>query len=210
MKPGDVLFAANFAADSLGDMPRVWKTKSIGEVKTVEGRDGRWLKLDAGAKYESSFNQIMPENFKIEFDYIADYKDGQGVPELNVRAFKKGAEYREGGLTFAVGPSGGTSAEPGRVQVFTHEQGPGEIYRSEARNMTIFKDKNGTKEPVHVALSVKGQNVKAWLDGEKVYDLQEVVMPGVKFDRLGFETGTYGGPKQHFNYYISNIKIVAE
>ena len=32
VKPGDVFYAANFAADSLGDMPRGWRTKSIGEV----------------------------------------------------------------------------------------------------------------------------------------------------------------------------------
>ena len=109
-----------------------------------------------------------------------------------------------------LGPSGGTTSEPGRIQIFTHAEGPGELYRSEARHVTTFVDKNDKSEPVHVVLSVKGKSVKAWFDGEKVYDLQEVIMPGVQFNRVDFELGSYGGPKQHYNYYISNMKILAE
>lgn len=207
---GDVIYIADFAQDSLGEMPANWKTKSIGELKTVSGREGKWLKLDESANYVTSFNQTIPGDFKIEFDFIANYQEGQGVPELVVRVFQKGADYREGDVAFLLSPNGGSAANPSRIQISAHEVGPGEFFRAEARHLTTFVDKNGKNEPVHVVLSIKKDKVKAWLDGEKVYDLQEVVPPNVKFDRLGFSTGSYGGPKKNFEYYISNIKIIAD
>lgn len=209
-KPGDLVFATQFDTEALGEMPKGWKSNGIGSVTTVEGKTGRWLKLDESTKYQAAYASPLPGNYKIEFDFIANFKDDQSTPELVLRTYKKGEEYQEPGLSFHISPNGGSAGNHTRIQVSASGVGGGEHFRSTARHLNVFEPKNGKNDPVHVVVSVQGPQVKAWLDGEKVYDLQEAIPAGVRFDRIAFETGSYGGPKTNYSYYVSNIKVTAE
>lgn len=210
IKPGDQLYAASFNNVEDGEMPTGWRSSGMGSVVKVDGRDGKWFKINESTQYVTAYDTTLPQNYKVEFDFIANFKDDQVVPELSLRLYKKGSAYSEAGVSFLISPNGGTSNESTRIQVASHNIGGSEKFRSTARTLTNFGNKNGKNEPVHVALSVKGQQVKAWIDGEKVYDLQDVVPQNVQFNKIAFETSSYGGPKENYQYYISNVKVTAE
>ena len=210
VKPGDNIYLTNFATDPVGDMPLRWKTNNIGTLSNIVGQEGNWLKLDENSTYELMDSLSLTGNFKVEFDFIANYKEDQTVPEVTLRLFKKIGQYYEPGVFFSVSPNGGSSSETTRVMVTTRTKGGAEHFRSAAKHLAVFQNKNGKNQPVRVALSVKGNTVSAWLDGEKIYQLTEAYPEEIRLDRLGFETSTYGGPKVNYSYYISNIRITAE
>ncbi|GMQ27108.1 hypothetical protein Aoki45_37910 [Algoriphagus sp. oki45] len=69
----DILYASDFSADALGDMPEGWVSSSSLELVELEGFEGKWIQLGKG---ENSFTPLdlgeLPENFTLEFDLILD------------------------------------------------------------------------------------------------------------------------------------------
>lgn len=210
VKPGEFVFATRFEQEVDGDMPGGWITDGNGAVAKIVGQEGRWLRIDENTNYELRQPLSLPDNFTLSFDFLANYKDDQTVPELAVRLFRKGTAYAEPGVLLHLSPNGGTTDEATRIQLVAQDENGSETFRSAARTLTNFQRKNGKNQPVHVVLSVRGDRLKALVDGEKVYDLAELWPAGVKFDRLGFTTTNYGGPRNNYDYYLSNISIKAD
>lgn len=207
VKPGDKLLTANFIKDSLGEMPAMWKTDGMGELKLVNGQ--KWLRINEATSYETGLKITFPESYKVEFDVLADFKSDQTVPSITLTLFEKGEKYREPGIWFSLQPNGGTTAMPDRVQLAVRGKNGTDHNTSPAQLLTTFTDNNKQSIPVHVTLAVNKQNVKAWINDAKVYDVQEVLPENFKINRLGFEISSYGGPRVNYDYYISNIQVTA-
>ena len=79
--PGEkIVYAEDFSQDVIGEFPAKWNTNGSGEVVTVEGLAGKWLKIIEGTKYESAYNSKLPENYTVEFDLLVEFKEDQSVP----------------------------------------------------------------------------------------------------------------------------------
>ena len=67
--PGEKVIAEeNFSQDAIGDLPDKWNTNGGGELVTVEGQQGKWLKFSPESIIYPEFVNGLPENFTLEFN----------------------------------------------------------------------------------------------------------------------------------------------
>ena len=208
--PGDlILYAEDFAQDAIGEFPARWNTDGSGEVVTLEGLPGKWLSLTERTFYETAYKNKLPENFTVEYDMVAEYKDDQGVPNVNTILFREPQKNRQTGAWLKLYPNGGTSQM--RDAAAFHNQNTNGYTELQAKSqyLTAFNESNHKVQPVHVAIWVQKERVRAWVNHDKIYDLPKGMPAGAEPERLGWELGSYGGPKENYKYYISNIRIAA-
>lgn len=210
--PGaEIMYAEDFSQDVVGEFPAKWNTNGSGEIVTLEGVPGKWLKLQASTEYNSAFKRSLPENYTVEFDLILDYKDDQYVPIISTNLLsdvKPGHSYG-GKIELTLAPNSGTSATPDAAQYVAFNADGREHQRGTNQYYSTFNAFNHKKTPVHVAIWVQKERFRAWINQDKIYDMPKGVAPDVATNHLLFETGSYGGAKENFQYFISNIKIAA-
>ena len=69
--PGEKVVALDdFTQDAVGDFPARWNTNASGEIVTVTGRSGHWLKLAGTGFYLPEFVNALPDDFTLEFDVL--------------------------------------------------------------------------------------------------------------------------------------------
>src|SRR5262245_14227628 len=67
--PGERIVAfEDFTQDAIGDFPARWNTDGSGEIVTVAGKTGRWLKFTKPGFFTPEFISELPDNFTLEFD----------------------------------------------------------------------------------------------------------------------------------------------
>ena len=67
-----VVFVEDFAQAAIGDFPAKWNTNGSGEIVTLVGQQGKWLKINGKTKVFPEFVNNLPENFTLEFNIVAD------------------------------------------------------------------------------------------------------------------------------------------
>lgn len=210
--PGDkILYAEDFSQDVLGEFPLKWNTNGGGEVTTIEGLPGKWLKIQESTEYTSPFKNKLPENYTVEFDLLLDFKEDQFVPDIKtllLSDIKPGHAYG-GKIEFTVAPNRGTAATRDGAYYVAFTGDGHEHLRGKNQYYSTFNNFNHKRTPVHVAIWVQKERFRAWINQEKIYDLPKGIAPEVATNQLKFETTGYGGAKENFQYFISNIKIAA-
>ena len=79
--PGEnVVAAEDFSQDAIGDFPAKWNTNAAGEVVTVAGHAGRWLKLTGAGFFLPEIVPELPDNFTLEFDLLVAPDFNAGFP----------------------------------------------------------------------------------------------------------------------------------
>src|ERR1700722_8980006 len=79
--PGDKILAVeDFSQDAVGDFPDKWNTNSTGEVRTISGKDGKWLSVTKRGFFLPEFITELPDNFTLQFDVVCspNFKRGAG------------------------------------------------------------------------------------------------------------------------------------
>jgi len=67
--PGEKVIAyEDFAQDAIGDFPAKWNTDGSGEVVTVSGKEGKWLKFTNEGLFYPEFVEVLDENCTVEFE----------------------------------------------------------------------------------------------------------------------------------------------
>ena len=96
--PGEKIIAMeDFTQDSVGDFPAKWNTNASGEVVTLAGQSGRWLKLTKAGVFTADFITELPENVTVEFDNQEPVVNGHRV-RLGVGAHANGEPEKHRGL----------------------------------------------------------------------------------------------------------------
>ncbi len=210
--PGDkIVYAEDFSQDAIGEFPLKWNTNGTGEVVTLEGVQGKWLKITESTKYETAYKNNLPENYTVEFDIIAEYKDDQAVPYINVQLQSDKAENDPAPQTVEVklAPNGGINVDESRDGLY-YESRNGKsytIFEGKKQLFSTFHKYNHTSTPVHISIWVQKQRIRVWVNQDKMYDLPKGIAENMNLNKLAFETTSYGGPASNYNYFISNIKI---
>jgi OmpA-OmpF porin, OOP family len=143
-KPGDrIIFADEFAKDEVGDFPRRFEFRS-GQIEIVEWSDARWLRA-ANGKFWIPLPETLPERFTMEFDLA-----GNGNAML---------------LTFDGKDEGQTVARMEFGEYF------GRLRHGEVDAQGEYGSGVKTPEkPVHIAILVDGQHVKAYANEKRIYN----------------------------------------
>ena len=210
--PGDkIVYSEDFSQDVVGEFPLKWNTNGSGEVVTLEGMGGKWLKLTEGTKYESPYSAKLPENYTVEFDLVLDFKPSMHVPDMEFVLFNPEKMTTPPGIRLFIAPQAGTYGSQNvqntidrfRLESYD-EKGLRYLQGKDQLNGELFNNKS---RPVHIAMWVQKERVRVWVNQLKIYDLPKAVPPGLSFTRLMFETGHYGSDASNYSYYLSNIKV---
>ena len=210
--PGDkILYADDYSQDVIGEFPLKWNTNGTGEIVTLEGLPGKWLKITESTKYESAFNNKLPENFTVEFDLLVEFKDDQAVPYIKVQleSDKVGQYPNPPVVEVSLAPNGGINVEGSGDGIYyeTRNEKSYTTFEGKKQLFHAFSGSNHKNIPVHVSLWVQKQRIRVWVNQEKLYDLPKGVAENMNLKKLSFETTSYGGTPSNYSYFISNIKI---
>ncbi len=210
--PGEkIVYSEDFAIEAVGEFPAKWNTNGSGEIVTVDGVPGKWLKLQEATKYESSMKTRLPENYTVEFDVFLHYNEDRGVPWLTIGLkgdILAGHTYgAQGELTLA--PNNGPTEKRDAVMYRSLSKQGDMLLDATKKNYAVIVSQNQKKVPVHVAMWIQKERIRVWLNEEKVYDLPKGVAGDASMNKLFFEMSNYGGNIDDYNYFLSNIKVAA-
>lgn len=195
--PGErVLFADDLSADPLGDFPARWNTSGSGEIVTLSGQSGKWLKIPDNTVTFPETNMVLPENFTIEFDLL--YPAGSTRPPVtfgfaensnpvkNKLNTKKILYFRIDNARNLLGIS--------------HNSYSGHEDNKEypVNNMA---DKN-----IRVSISVSKARIRLYMGQDKIFDLPRAFDPATLRNNFHFRAAQIS-PAAKQPFYIANLRI---
>jgi flagellar motor protein MotB len=205
--PGEQVIAVeDFTQDAIGDFPARWNTNSSGEVVTIDGSEGRWLKLNGEGIFYPEFLGVLPENCTIEFD-VATSDEFSYYCSFLAAAFV--ADNSAGLLR---------PEDNGRVQVSIHPQGAGgsqgnsRISVNSVEGPELLSNEKGQMQLVHrgiapmarVSIWRQKARLRMYLNDEKVWDIPRAFQPGVNYRFI-----VDGGGCEGSTAYLKDLRVAA-
>lgn len=210
--PGEkVLSLDNFENDAVGDFPATWNTTSTGEIVTVEGQQGKWLKLGNNGSYLPEYVNSLPENFTYQFELMCN-PDFSFYSEALSLVF---AQTREPGKEFGQWKRFGHGKNG--VQLSFHPTDAGNTRGTLAYNLyqngtSLMKNEIAnarfhakTANYVKVSIWRQKTRLRVYLNDEKILDLPRAFDPSVTYNSIVFWTGSPHSTKDVF--YITNLRL---
>jgi OOP family OmpA-OmpF porin len=199
--PGEKIVAAeDFSQDAIGDFPDKWNTNASGEIVTIAGQPGRWLKLTRAGFFTPEFVTDLPDNVTVEFDLATPPGFDAGFPlqtafvQLNATGI---ADWQTATNSFIF--TAHPSASQGATQMTTRQDGT-----SAAGNSSTTPQLAATGKPVHIAVWRQRQRVRVYMNEEKVWDMPRAAAASAKFNSLIFFVP---GGCGNCEYYLANLRV---
>ncbi len=198
--PGEkVTYYDDFSSTSVGDFPANWNTSVSGEVVTLNKFPGKWFKLDNYSSYEPLNIKLLPENYTLEFDFIANSPDEEAFGALFVGFFSKSDEYRiednvigNAGCEFKL--------QYNFIEAYNwKEQQWGNVETS--KSSEIVQQNLGKK--IKVSIWVQKERARLYVNESKIFDLPKMVIKGYQYDGIRFTSIL----EENKEVYISNIRL---
>jgi outer membrane protein OmpA-like peptidoglycan-associated protein len=200
--PGErVVGFDDFSQDAIGDFPARWNTNASGEIVTVGGRSGRWLKLTRAGFFIPELAPALPDNFTLEFDLLvppgfnSGYLFNASIVELGSAqpATWQSADNR---FTFTAWPSTATGGQS------TMEPRQNDVAAAALPADTKQFARNGA--PVHIAVWRQGARVRVYFNEDKVWDVPRAFLPTAKYDAILFFVPNVDASSE---YFVSNVRL---
>jgi outer membrane protein OmpA-like peptidoglycan-associated protein len=206
--PGEKIVALeDFTQDAIGDFPAKWNTDASGEIVTVSGQSGRWLKLTKAGFFTPEFITQLPENVTVEFDLLVRPGFSAGFPlEFALAQLanpNQAADWESGPNTVNVTafPGYGGNATQGVSAIKTRLDGA-----SGTSNQTNTTQLTTDGKAMHIAAWRQRQRVRVYMNQEKVWDLPRAVSASAKLNSLVF---LVRGGCGNCEYYLGNLRVAA-
>lgn len=212
--PGEkVLYAEDFSQDAIGELPLTWNASGKGEVMTIAGQQGKWLRAFENTTYLTGNKKNFGENYTIEFDlmfYFEPKVKGYVMPHWKMGLFSSGAEDAGGNaflkqhdqlnnteLTFAFNSNGGARLESRakRAQTLMSD-------RMELGDMMPSYNK-----VIHYSIQVQKSRFRLWMNERKVFDIPRAINVGDTMNQLYFHLEGSNYQEEEVGLFVSNIKI---
>ncbi len=209
--PGEKLISVeNFASTELGDFPLHWSTNATAEVVTIDGKPGKWLKINKQGVFYPQFINNLPENFTLEFD-VAVNSGWNSLPlVLNITNLKSPKEYTnfyhyvdwKGIHTIHM------EFQPVRVD---QRLGSSKLIAGRDGNHEVDNDveykvwDNANMSFAHISIWRQNKRLRTYLNGEKIWDVQEVFNMESKYNAITFAMQGAYRPDDYF--LLSNIRL---
>jgi OmpA-OmpF porin, OOP family len=201
--PGESVIAVeDFSQDSIGDFPARWNTNAAGEVVTVAGKPGRWLKLTRAGVFVPDIVPVLPDNFTLEFDLLvppgfnSSYFFNASIVELaNVNQIQPW-QSSDNRFTFTSWPAGGATWQ---TSMESRLQG---VAAGGVRAETKTPGKDGN--PIHVAVARQGPRVRVYYNEEKLWDVPRALLPAAKYNAILFFVPNVDAGSE---YFLSNLRV---
>jgi len=212
--PGEqIVYADDFAADEMGQLPLNWNTQGKAELVTLDAAKGNWLRLFPTAVYLSSNTKEFTKNFTVEFDLILDmHNNGYSYPYFSFGLLGSGtasttdndllSNYRGVQSTeiFLRLSSGGTTG------TYMESYSSGKRYFiTEQQQLSALEKYYG--RPAHICIQVQESRLRVWINAEKKFDLPKALPVDAIFNNLFFRTHSSSYKEDQLGFYISNLKV---
>lgn len=212
--PGErVLYSEDFAPDAIGELPVNWNASGKGEVQTMEGKQGKWLRIFQNNVYLSGNTKSFGENFTVEFDmmyYFEPKTPGYVLPNMTFGLLSTAGKetgdnlflkeqnyhnnveiaispYGQGGARVVSGKNRGTSFSSDRITLNNYE-----------------KDFN---KVLHYSIQVQKTRLRLWINEAKIFDIPRAVNLGDTLNQIYFNLENSNYKDDEIGAFISNIKI---
>ena len=213
--PGEKVIAEeNFSQDAIGDFPAKWNTNGSGELVTIDGQQGKWLKFGPESVIYPEFVTNLPENFTVEF-YVACtqpysfYSSAFNFffaplanPAKNYINWKQYGSNKNNGVLIAIHPEAAGGAQ-GQKFLNTYDESGQEIIRNQS-DFPDFYHKNG-KNVVKVSIWRQKQRLRVYVNETKIWDIPKAFNATAKYNFMGFRTDGYHNEENA--YFLSNIRV---
>ena len=204
--PGEkVVGFEDFSQDSIGDFPAKWNTNAAGEIVTVAGKPGRWLKLTRAGVFVPELTPTLPDNFTLEFDLLvppafnSGYLFNASIVELDdVRQIAQW-QTASNRFTFTAWAGGGPmwqTSWTARIEANTTggtTSGPSTDTKSPWKS-----------DPVHVAITRQGARMRVYFNQEKMWDVPRALLPAAKYNAIAFFIPNVDAGSE---YFVSNVRL---
>jgi outer membrane protein OmpA-like peptidoglycan-associated protein len=212
--PGEkIVYAEDFAQDAVGELPLTWNASGKGEVMTIEGKPGKWLRAFGNTVYLTGNKKHFGENFTLEFDlmfYFEPKVKGYVLPNWKAGMFSSGktdpadnnllreqSELNNIFFTISNGSNGSAVLESRarRVQTFRSD-------RMDLDDMSTTFNK-----VVHYAVQVQKTRFRLWINERKVFDIPRAVNLGDTLNQFYFSIDGSNYKEDEIGLFVSNIKV---
>ena len=198
----NVILFEDFSKDPMGDFPQLWDGNASAEVITLSNNENqRWMKLFNKGFFEADMPELWGKDYTIEFDLI-----GFGVSDNTSQVARLMVYLTDGSRKLNPGTTNAVA------EIYAHQKWDNGINfrsienNSEKASNSVKNDyRQNIKKGTHIAISVKGNRYRFYIDGEKVVDFPRGVPNGEKFKKILFQTYGMQDGKEHF--LISNLRI---
>lgn len=213
--PGEKVIAVeDFTQDAIGDFPAKWNTNGTGELVTIDGQPGKWLKFGPESIIYPEFVTNLPENFTIEF-YVACtqpysfYSTAFNFffaplvnPAKNYINWKQYGGDKKNGVLIALHPEAAGGAQ-GQKFLTTYDEDGKELIN----NQTDFPDfyHKNSKNVVKVSIWRQKQRIRVYVNETKIWDVPKAFSATAKYNFIGFRTDGYHNEENA--YFLSNIRL---
>jgi len=205
--PGEKIVAVeDFTQDAVGDFPAKWNTNASGEIVTIGGQAGRWLKLTKAGFFTPEFVTDLPENVTVEFDLFVRSGFDAGFPlefALVQLANRKAVDDWEDGpnVVTATAHPGLGGENQGTSSMWSRQDGT-----TGASNTSNTPQLATNGKVMHIAAWRQRQRVRVYMNQDKVWDLPRAASAGAKFNALVFFVR---GGCGNCEYFLGNLRVAA-
>jgi outer membrane protein OmpA-like peptidoglycan-associated protein/Sec-independent protein translocase protein TatA len=199
--PGEKVMALDdFTQDAVGDFPAKWNTNASGEIVTIAGRPGRWLKLAGTGYFVPEFISALPDDFTLEFDVLTP-PTFEGYP-LNAVL----TDLAPGAAANFNTPTNGFALRllPGSGGAGTSETQVRQDSASAAQTSKPAAQFTKGGNPVHVSMWRQRQRIRVYLNEEKAWDLPRAFLATAKLSMLVFGARIDDAKGE---YYLGNLRL---
>lgn len=205
--PGEkVVGFEDFSQEAIGDFPAKWNTNAAGEIVTVAGKPGRWLKLTRAGVFVPELMPTLPDNFTLEFDLLvpptfnSGYLFNASIVQLDDVRQIQPWQTASNRFTFTAWAAGGPTWQTTMTT---------RLDANSATGTTTGGPSTDTKspwksDPVHVAVTRQGARVRVYFNQEKMWDVPRAMFPTAKYNAVVFFVPNVDAGSE---YFVSNVRL---
>ena len=212
--PGEkIIYAEDFSQDAVGELPVNWNASGKGEVMTLEGKEGKWLRAFQNNTYLSGITKPLDENFTIEFDmiyYFKPIKSGYALPDVSFGFFSTGKENNSDNKFL----KNYQSINCISATINSYGSGGARLISSKGGASTFSSDRvtlndfsNDFNKPLHYSMQVQKQRFRLWINEAKVFDIPRAVNTGDVMNQLFFHFDGSNYKDEEVGLFIKNLKV---
>jgi OmpA-OmpF porin, OOP family len=212
--PGEkILYTEDFAQDAIGELPTNWNASGKGEVMTLEGKQGKWLRAFQGNVYLSGNKKGFGENFTVEFDMIYYFEPktpGYVLPNMNF-GFLSSGEKDNADNQFLKEYNYYNSTE---ITINPYGSGGARVVSGKNRGTTFTSDRitlndcgQHFNKVLHYSIQVQKQRLRMWINEAKVFDIPRAINLGDTLNQIFFDLEGSNYKDEEIGVFINNIKI---
>jgi outer membrane protein OmpA-like peptidoglycan-associated protein len=204
--PGErVVGFEDFSQESIGDFPTKWNTNAAGEIVTVTGKPGRWLKLTRAGVFVPELTPTLPDNFTLEFDLLvpptfnSGYLFNASIVQLDDVKQIQPWQTASNRFTFTAWAAGGPTWQTTMTTRLEANTTGGTTSGPATDTKSPWKS-----DPVHVAVTRQGARVRVYFNQEKMWDVPRALLPAAKYNAIVFFIPNVDSGSE---YLVSNVRL---